>query len=391
MLAIVAEQTGYPRICWTWIWISRPTWGSIRSSRRRCSRTIREAYGIERDDALKLRDYPTLNHVVGFVRDASPEAQSGRGPQSARRACSRRPRRPSRRPLPAAPRAAHPAPAAVRRVVDDGRGGRGAGDRGRADGLSEDLLDMDLDLEADLGIDTVKQAEVFAHDPRGVWDRARRRAEAARLPDAESRRRVRPRPSPEAQSGRGPQPPAELSRRPRRPSRRPRRGARARVRARAWPADASMTGVEAAVLAIVAEQTGYPRICWTWIWISRPTWGSIRSSRLRCSRTIREAYGIERDDALKLRDYPTLNHVVGFVRERRPEAATRHRRQTDREPEPKAEAEAGAEPDRSRPPSPARTAAFGARADDAGRRGLPAPRARARAAPAARALRRRPA
>ncbi|HUA43669.1 MAG TPA: SDR family NAD(P)-dependent oxidoreductase, partial [Solirubrobacteraceae bacterium] len=31
--------------------------------------TIREAYGIERDDNLKLRDYPTLNHVVGFVRD----------------------------------------------------------------------------------------------------------------------------------------------------------------------------------------------------------------------------------------------------------------------------------------------------------------------------------
>ena len=28
---------------------------------------IREAYGIERDDSMKLRDYPTLNHVVGFV------------------------------------------------------------------------------------------------------------------------------------------------------------------------------------------------------------------------------------------------------------------------------------------------------------------------------------
>ena len=34
--------------------------------------TIRETYGIERDDSLKLRDYPTLNHVVGFVRDRAP-------------------------------------------------------------------------------------------------------------------------------------------------------------------------------------------------------------------------------------------------------------------------------------------------------------------------------
>ena len=29
-------------------------------------------------------------------------------------------------------------------------------------GYPEDLLDLDLDLEADLGVDTVKQAEVFA-------------------------------------------------------------------------------------------------------------------------------------------------------------------------------------------------------------------------------------
>jgi NAD(P)-dependent dehydrogenase (short-subunit alcohol dehydrogenase family) len=38
--------------------------------------------------------------------------------------------------------------------------------------------------------------------------------------------------------------------------------------------------------------------------------------------TIREAYGIARDDSLKLRDYPTLTAVVGFVRERVPQAAT---------------------------------------------------------------------
>src|SRR5689334_9506004 len=36
--------------------------------------SIRERYGIERDDSLKLRDYPTLNHVVGFVRDRLPQA-----------------------------------------------------------------------------------------------------------------------------------------------------------------------------------------------------------------------------------------------------------------------------------------------------------------------------
>ena len=36
-------------------------------------------------------------------------------------------------------------------------------------GYPADLLDPDLDLEADLGVDTVKQAEVFAA-VRGAWD-----------------------------------------------------------------------------------------------------------------------------------------------------------------------------------------------------------------------------
>ena len=36
--------------------------------------TVREAYGIPRDDKLKLRDFPTLNHVFQFVRDRTESA-----------------------------------------------------------------------------------------------------------------------------------------------------------------------------------------------------------------------------------------------------------------------------------------------------------------------------
>ena len=39
-------------------------------------------------------------------------------------------------------------------------------------GYPPELLDLDLDLEADLGMDTVKQAEAFATDPGDLWDRA---------------------------------------------------------------------------------------------------------------------------------------------------------------------------------------------------------------------------
>ena len=30
---------------------------------------VREHYGVERDDNLQLRDFPTLNHVAAWVRD----------------------------------------------------------------------------------------------------------------------------------------------------------------------------------------------------------------------------------------------------------------------------------------------------------------------------------
>jgi len=43
---------------------------------------IREAYGIERDDSLKLRDYPTLDHVVGFVNERTPQTAMPEPPVS---------------------------------------------------------------------------------------------------------------------------------------------------------------------------------------------------------------------------------------------------------------------------------------------------------------------
>ena len=40
---------------------------------------VRETFGIPRQDNLKLRDYPTLRHVVGFVQQGSARWSPGRG------------------------------------------------------------------------------------------------------------------------------------------------------------------------------------------------------------------------------------------------------------------------------------------------------------------------
>ena len=78
MLAIVAEQTGYPPDLLDMDLDLEADLGIDTVKQAEVFATIREAYGIERDDTLKLRDYPTLNHVVGFVRDAD-RATASRG------------------------------------------------------------------------------------------------------------------------------------------------------------------------------------------------------------------------------------------------------------------------------------------------------------------------
>ncbi|MGZ5332249.1 MAG: beta-ketoacyl synthase N-terminal-like domain-containing protein, partial [Solirubrobacterales bacterium] len=70
------------------------------------------------------------------------------------------------------------------------------------------------------------------------------------------------------------------------------------------------------VLELVAAETGYPADMLDPELDLEADLGIDTVKQAEVFAAIREAYGIERDDSLKLRDYPTLNHVAGFVRER---------------------------------------------------------------------------
>ncbi len=191
VVALVAEQTGYPPELLDLDLDLEADLGIDTVKQAELFAQVRETYGIERDDSLKLRDYPTLNHVVGFVRDRLPHTATTPATEVA---AAGRPAGRSRRLRRSA------APVAPVEVAGEDVVARVVALVAEQTGYPPELLDLDLDLEADLGIDTVKQAELFAQ--------------------------------------------------------------------------------------------------------------------------VRETYGIERDDSLKLRDYPTLNHVVGFVRDRLPHTAT---------------------------------------------------------------------
>jgi acyl carrier protein len=115
---------------------------------------IRAAYNIPRDENRKLRDYPTLAHVIRFVYERRPDLASAAlsSPAVAEP--------PVPAPGPVTDVSIAQAPTDV--ITDDSIKEKVLEIVAEKTGYPKDMLDLDLDLEADLGIDTVKQAEMFA-------------------------------------------------------------------------------------------------------------------------------------------------------------------------------------------------------------------------------------
>ncbi|MCA9666138.1 MAG: acyltransferase domain-containing protein, partial [Myxococcales bacterium] len=264
VLEIVAAQTGYPPDMLDLDLDLEADLGIDTVKQAETFAAVRDAYNIVRDDQLKLRDFPTLNHVIGWVLDKRPDLAT---PANV----------PAAVPVPApAPPAAGPDPivAKVLAIVSE------------QTGYPPDMLDPELDLEADLGVDTGKQAETCTAGREAYniksddnlqlkefptlnhvigWVRDKR-------PDLAAATNV---PVPVPVSSAGPDP------------------------------------IEAKVLAIVAEQTGYPP---DMLDLDLDLGADVCVETVKPAETfaaVREAYDIERDENLQLKEFPTLNHVIG--------------------------------------------------------------------------------
>ena len=232
---------------------------------------IREHYGVARDDNLKLRDFPTLTHVVGWIRDKTGT------PHPHRHRFQRRRRQ-----------AAAPAGDDVTDTV--------VGVVSQLTGYPAELLDVDLDLEADLGVDTVKQAEIFAaiREHYGVA-----RDDNLKLRDFPTLTHVvgwirdktgTPQHPPQPGTGRS-----------------------GGARLAAAPAGDDVTDT---VVGVVSQLTGYPAELLDVDLDLEADLGVDTVKQAEIFAAIREHYGVARDDNLKLRDFPTLTHVVGWIRDK---------------------------------------------------------------------------
>lgn len=185
-------------------------------------------------------------------------------------------------------------------------------------GYPVEMLDLDLDLEADLGIDTVKQAELFAavREHYGIP-----RREDLHLSDYNTLQKVidfaasagKPDLSTEGSAqnvnvaGTAPvtsEPTAST------PSKHTEVSAAFQV--------PDEEAVKAFVLALVSEKTGYPAEMLDLDLDLEADLGIDTVKQAELFAAVRENYGIPRREDLRLAEYNTLRKVIGFVREAKP-------------------------------------------------------------------------
>ncbi|HLK65175.1 MAG TPA: SDR family NAD(P)-dependent oxidoreductase [Bryobacteraceae bacterium] len=295
VLSLVSKITGYPIDMLALDLDLEADLGIDTVKQAEVFASIRQTYGIERDDKIKLREFPTLAHVIQFVHGKRPDLTKRTPPAppatvSAPVAAPVPAPEMTKRTPPAPPVAADPLKDRILALVVE------------KTGYPPEMLDLDLDLEADLGIDTVKQAELFAairqaYDiPRDPNLKLRDFPTLAHV--VQFARERAPVPASEASK-----PPAPVPQ----------------------PQASESDAVREKVLAIVAEKTGYPKDMLDLDLDLEADLGIDTVKQAEMFASIRAAWNIPRDPNLKLRDFPTLAHVIQFAKDRAPVPASEAR------------------------------------------------------------------
>jgi acyl transferase domain-containing protein/NAD(P)-dependent dehydrogenase (short-subunit alcohol dehydrogenase family) len=295
ILALVVEKTGYPQDMLDLDLDLEADLGVDTVKQAEMFAAIREIYNIPRDENRKLRDYPTLAHVIRFVHEKRPDLTSAARSLEATA---------SKEEITPGPSAPVVAPA---KIADDPVKERILALVVEKTGYPKDMLDLDLDLEADLGVDTVKQAEMFAAI-REIYSIPR--DENRKLRDYPTLAHVirfvhekRPNLASQASSL---APTIIIKEEEFKPS----------GPAPAAPAKAEEDPIKERILALAVEKTGYPKDMLDLDLDLEADLGVDTVKQAELFAAIRALYNIPRDENLKLRDFPTLAHVIQFAHDR---------------------------------------------------------------------------
>jgi len=264
---------------------------------------IRQHFSLPVDETFILSDYPTLNHMIGYIQ----KMQGGEAPVAV---AEQKVPEPASEPVPAPTPAPTPAPvatpitpAAVATTTDTEMTQQVIDVVVKHTGYPADFIELDQDLEGELGIDTVKQAEIMV-DIRTLF--ALPVDEDFLLSDHPTLNHMigyivkmkggAPVASPTPQTASEEPIVSEVS-------------------APISPSTPVIqdANIESALIEVVVKHTGYPA---DFIEMDQDLEGELGIDTVKQAEImvdVREIFSLPVDEDFLLSDHPTLNHFVGYI------------------------------------------------------------------------------
>lgn len=254
----------------------------------------RQAAQVDKDERFRLRDYNTLRKMATYIagraaprRDAVPAARSPEPAQVTAPVAA-----PVAAPIAPATATEGPRPAILAQLVAA---------LVERTGYPADMLEPDLDLEAELGIDTVKQVEAFAaaRVAFGVD-----KDQGFRLRDHNTLNKMADYLA--ARTRGAPPPPAEVRATTASPP----------LAEPPQPSPVALSEIQAFLVAVLQEKTGYN------VEILQPELdlevelGIDTITQVEAVAAARVKFGIARDEAFRIRKYNTIGKLAGYLAER---------------------------------------------------------------------------
>lgn len=308
VIEVVVNHTGYPA---DFVELDQDLEGELgidTVKQAEIMADIREKFGLPVDEDFILADYPTLNHMIAYIHKMlggapAPTPEPAMPPEAPAEVPAPVPVEVVSEPAPV-PAAPTPAPAAS--DVGDIQP-RLIGVVVKHTGYPEDFIEMDQDLEGELGIDTVKQAEIMG-DVREIFslpvDEDFVLAEHPTLNHFVAY--IQKMTGGEAMIVPAPSAPA------------PPETVQETVSVEPAPAPAapvaSDTGdIQPKLIGVVVKHTGYPE---DFIEMDQDLEGELGIDTVKQAEImgdVREIFSLPVDEDFVLADHPTLNHFVAYI------------------------------------------------------------------------------
>ena len=290
VIQVVVDHTGYPA---DFVELDQDLEGELgidTVKQAEIMADIREKFSLPVDEDFVLADYPTLNHMIGYIQQMT-------GAGSPLLAAPVEGTQPMDDPPQPAVQVAPPSPS----INDESMVETVVGVVVDHTGYPADFIELDQDLEGELGIDTVKQAEIMAD----IRDRfALPVDEDFVLADHPTLNHMMSyiqkmqggHPSQVPASPVGPAPPQPSASPPSPP-----------------PTSGSHSEIETVLVDVVVKHTGYPA---DFIEMDQDLEGELGIDTVKQAEImaeIRDRFTLPVDEDFVLADHPTLNHFTAYI------------------------------------------------------------------------------